>query len=240
MIPARRGWNRRLLAVSALAIVFLCSGCVYLRLLELKRQFGQFDRHFQLQTRDGVRLVCQKPVLLLDDIRWLGLRPETTRKLGRAEEWQIRLAKQLPPGVTERGSFHIAFQLTFAEQKLTALAIPESYFALMPKSFLIGVIKSLGGGDVDKSERKLESVVASEEIKLAQPRLPAIDKILGRPTEERADGAYTIQRFRYELVTKEAGAGVFEMTLRFHTATGDLVHWHGRTPVGDVAFKFGS
>jgi hypothetical protein len=42
----------------------------------------------------------------------------------------------------------------------------------------------------------------------------------------------------YRPVSKEPGGGTFEMTLRFNTATGDLVHWHGKMPVGNISFKF--
>ena len=34
--------------------------------------------------------------------------------------------------------------LGFAENRLNKVTIPERYFAVMPKEFLIGVIKSLG------------------------------------------------------------------------------------------------
>ncbi|MDO8545098.1 MAG: hypothetical protein Q7S40_32060 [Opitutaceae bacterium] len=229
---------RILLALGVAACALLLGGCVYLRLLELKRQFAHFDRHFVLQTHDGVRIIAQNPVLLMDDVRWIGLRPETTQRLGQAEQWHIRWVKQLPPGVTEKSSFYIALDLTFANGKLSGIAIPESYFALLPKDFLIGVIKSLGGANVDKLSRKVEAAIAADDVRLARPNLPTVDKILGVPTEEREDGPHTIQRYRYIPATKESRAGVFEMTLRYHTKSGELLHWQGRTPMGNIAFDF--
>ena len=56
------------------------------------------------------------------------MRPETIRRLGKAEQWQVRWTKQLPAGVTEKGKFFIAVDLTFANGKLSGLAIPASYF----------------------------------------------------------------------------------------------------------------
>lgn len=233
MTPLRRLSTRLVLALAAVCLALLLGGCVYLRLLELKKQLGQFDRFFLLQTHHGVGLVCQTPILTPDDIRWIGLRPEETKTLGQAEQWQVRWIKQLTPGIVESGQFDIAIELGFVEGRLTRVAIPERYFAVMPKDFLVNIIKSLGQGRVDKSSRKIESAVTA-----VPPALPDIDKLLGRPSEEIVDGPNTIVRYRYVPVTKEAGAGVFDMRLTFHTTSGKLLEWQGKTPVGNIRFKF--
>ncbi|HEY1110391.1 MAG TPA: hypothetical protein VGE76_17200 [Opitutaceae bacterium] len=233
MTPVRRLSTRLLLALAAASVALLLGGCVYLRLLELKKQLGQFDRFFLLQTHNGVALVCQQPVLTPDDVRWIGLRPEEIKTLGQAQQWQVRWVKQLPPGVVENGQFDITIELGFVEGRLTRVAIPERYFAVMPKDFLVNLIKSLGKGQVDKSSKKIESAVTA-----VPPDLPDIDKLLGRPSEEIVEGANTVVRYRYVPVTKEAGAGVFDMRITFHTKSGKLLEWHGKTPVGNIRFKF--
>lgn len=222
------------LAVCAL----LLGGCVYLRLLELKRQFEHFDRHFALHTTDGLRIVAQHPVLHRDDVRWIGLRPESIKRLGQAEMWHVRWLKQLPPGVTEKARFYIALDLSFADGKLSGIAIPESYFNHIPKELVIGMLRSLGGAAVDQRRRKVEAAVGAEAARLGRPNMPTVDKILGIPTEERAEGAHTIQRYRYVLATQEPRGGVFEMILRYDTKSGELLHWQGRTPIGNIAFDF--
>lgn len=226
------------IAFGLAVVALLLGGCVYLRLLELKRQFAKFDQHFALQTDDGLRIIAQHPVLRIDDVRFIGLRPETTRTLGHAELWQVRWVKQLPPGTDEKSQFYIGLDLTFADGKLSGIAIPESYFAMLPKDFLIGVVRSLGGARVDKSSREVAAAVAAEEVRKARPNLPTVDKILGVPTEEREDGPHTIQRYRYVPATQETRAGSFEMILRYDTKSGELLHWQGRTPVGTIAFDF--
>lgn len=238
MIAAPRTWSRRWLAGGIAALALLLGGCVYLRLLELKQQLGKFDRFFALHTQDGLAIVCQTPVLRTSDVRWIGLRPEHTRKLGLAEEWQVRWVKQLAAGVTEKMEFDIVLNLGFADDRLSRIAIPERYFAVMPKAFLIGVIKSLGRGRIDKSEKKIEAAVSAADISAARPQLPAIDKLLGVPTEERVDGENTIVRYRYAPSTKESKAGVFDMHLTFHTKSGELLKWQGFTPVGKIGFDF--
>lgn len=238
MISTPRMWTRRMVALGLAALTLLLGGCVYLRLLELKQQLGKFDEHFALQTADGLAIVCQTPVLLSSDVRWIGLKPEKTKKLGRAEQWQVRWVKQLPEGVTEKVEFDITLELSFADDKLTRIAIPERYFAIMPKSFLIGVIKSLGKGKINQGDKRIDAAVSAAEIAAARPKLPAIDKLLGVPSEERIEGPNTIVRYRYVPATKESKAGVFDMHLTFDTKSGELLKWQGFTPVGKIGFDF--
>jgi hypothetical protein len=238
MTPRRPRASRLWIACALAGVALLLGGCVYLRLLELKKQLGNFDKFFALQTADGVGIVCHEPVLTTGDVRWVGLRPEQTKRLGQAEQWQVRWVKQLPVGIAEPGQFDILIDLGFAENRLTRVTIPERYFAVMPKDFLIGVIKSLGRGQIDKSEKKIEASVSAAEVAAARPKLPSIDKLLGRPSEERVEGPNTILRYRYIPATKESKAGVFDMHLTFNTVSGELLRWQGRTPIGNIGFNF--
>lgn len=233
--PARA---RRCAALGLAGLALLLGGCVYLRLLELKLQLGKFDEHFGLQTSDGLAIVCHHPVLRTADVRWIGLKPERVKSLGHAEQWQVRWVKQVEPGVTEKVNFDIVIELGFANDKLTRIAIPERYFAVMPKPFVVGVIKSFGRGKIDQSTRKIEATVAAADIAAARPKLPAIDKLLGVPSEERIDGPNTLSRYRYLPVTTEPNAGMFDMHLTFDTKSGELLKWQGFTPVGKIAFDF--
>lgn len=231
-------WRRGATAVGLACVCLLLSGCVYLRLLELKQQLGKFDQYFTLRTDDGLALACREPVLKRGDVRWIGIKPEHVKKLGLAEQWQVRWVKQLPDGVKEAIEYDIIVELTFADDRLTRLAIPERYFAVMPKPFLVGVIKSLGRGQVDKSQKKIEAAVSAEEIAAARPKLPSIDKLLGKPSEEHEEGTMTITRYRYVPATKESRAGIFDMILTFDTKSGELLRWQGKTPMGNIGFNF--
>jgi hypothetical protein len=229
---------RRALAVLGLLAVVPLAGCVYLRLLELKRQLEQFDRFFLLRTENGLRLTCLQPVLLTGDVRWIGLKPETAQRTGQAELWQVRWVKQPPPGPKEAGTFDIAVELTFAQDKLTRVAIPERYFAFIPKSFLVDLIRSLGGAHLDKAGRRIDATVTPEEVRAARPSLPTLDRLLGRPTEEHTAGSESVLRYVYVPATPEPGAATFEMILHFDTASGELLRWQGRTPIGKIGFDF--
>ena len=116
---------RRISAVALATCALLLSGCVYLRLYELKKQIERFDEFFGLQTSDGLVLRCNTPVLKTGDVRWIGLKPESVRTLGSAEQWQLRWVKESPGGVTERIEYDIVLELGFANDRLTRVKIPE-------------------------------------------------------------------------------------------------------------------
>ncbi len=238
MTGARRPVLRRVLACGLAAVALLLGGCIYLRLLELKLQLGDFDRNFTIQTEDGLALILRDPVLRADDVRWIGLRPETIKRDGATERWQVRWVKQLPPGVSEPVAYDLALDLGFAGGRLARVAVPEKYFAAMPKDFAANLIRSVGRGRVDHAARRLDATVGSGPAVALRPRLPALGKLLGVPTEQRIEGAETMTRYRYRPVTSEPGAAEFEMTLHFDTASGELLRWRGRTPVGNLGFNF--
>ncbi|MBL9213197.1 MAG: hypothetical protein JNL92_22230, partial [Opitutaceae bacterium] len=50
--PPRPFRRSRTTAFLLIGLSLLFSGCVYLRLLELKQQLGRFDQHFSLATNE--------------------------------------------------------------------------------------------------------------------------------------------------------------------------------------------
>ena len=53
-----------------LFLMAVISGCVFLRLLEVKRQLNDFNNYFQINDQNEFSLVFLKPVLHTDDILW--------------------------------------------------------------------------------------------------------------------------------------------------------------------------
>jgi hypothetical protein len=227
--------RRFVFATAIVATALLLSGCVYLRLLQVKRQMAAFDQNFAVSTDVGVQITCRNPVLLTDDIRWLGLAPESTRGIGSAEEWRVRWVKQLPSTVHEAGEFDIVLELVFSRDKLARVSIPERYFAVMSKNLLLDLLRSLGGAAVDKDRRAIEAKLAS-----ARPDLPGIEKLLGHPSSETTEHGETVYRYRYVPVTHGglARVAVFDMAVHFESTSGKMRRWEGQTPVGRIGFNF--
>lgn len=232
----------RTVACLATVVCLLLSGCVYLRLLEFKRQLADFDRHFTLKTDDGLRLVCLSPILLAEDFRWLGVTPESVKTLGESERWRIRWVKQLPLGARESDAHDLEMELIFTDGKFTRLFLPERYFAFVPKPFFTGLLRSLGKAGVDQSRRLAEVNFSRTERDALTARVvvTSLAMLLGKPTEQTTDGPRTRLRYRYTPVPPESKNGVIDMTFTFDTTTGQLQRLEGRSPVGQVFFNFES
>ena len=57
--------------LAALLLLLPLSGCVYLRLLQIKKQLLEFDRNFSLSGRSSLVIEFKNPVLYAKDARFL-------------------------------------------------------------------------------------------------------------------------------------------------------------------------
>ena len=238
IFPPRASWTRRCLLAALVALAGLLSGCVCLRLLEVNRQLAQFDRFFQLETSEGIKLGFLTPVLVTGDLRWLGITPEKVRTVGMSEEWRVRWVKEVPPGVTENAVRDVEIGLIFTEDKLTRLQIDEVYFALIPKPFFVGLLRGLGTAQIDRGKRDAAVQLAGDNgMDAASITEASLLELLGVPSERRTEGDRTHLRFRYVPTPPGAKNGVFDLTFAFNPA-GRLVFLQGRSPVGQMSFNF--
>jgi hypothetical protein len=248
MTSARHATPRRTrawLAAGLASVALLLGGCVYLRLLELKRQLADFDRYFTLRTDVGATMTFLDPVLLTDDLRWIGVTPESTKKIGTAERWAVRWVKQLPAGMAEETPYDIEVEMFFTRGKLSRVVIPERYFAFVPKPLFFGVLRSLGGAKIDQAKRSLEANLSDEasrklgnEVLASRPKLAKFGEMLGAPTSRRSEGDETVIQYRYTPSQAGTKNGVFDMSFRFDSASGEMNRLQGRTPVGRINIDF--
>jgi hypothetical protein len=230
---------RRLLAFSFLAGALLLSGCVYLRLLDLKKQFARFDENFTADTTDGVRIECLNPILLPDDVRWLGVFPETINTEDVSEKWRVRWIKDPPPGDPETVVYDVELEARFTDERLVYVGIPERYFAFFPKELFVSLLRSTGGARIDRSSRSAE-VDNTPDPKSAEIKPPTIDSIagmLGRPSERTTRDGMEIFRYRYRALTTEKKAKPIEVTFSFDSATGRMQTLKAKLPTGTINFR---
>lgn len=236
--------RRGLAALAVGAAVLLLSGCIYLRLLALKRQLGDFDRNFTLQTHEGLRLKCLNPVLLAGDLRWLGIVPETTTKLGRFELWRVRWVKEVDARQTgPRPAAHdIELEINFAENKFVGFFMAERYFTFIPKSFFVGLLRGLGHASIDRNQRRVSAdiVIPHSEFANDRPTIDSLVGLLGDPTERRTEDGNTLLRYRYLPPAPGSNNGDFDLRFTFNLQTGELLRLEGSSPVGKMALNFES
>lgn len=239
----RARWRRWLGALGLGSMAVVLGGCVYLRLLALKRQLGEFDKNFRLQTSDGLRLTCFNPVLLSGDLRWLGILPEKTTKKGRDEQWFVHWVKETSRDASEPdpAAHDIELEIDFSENKFSGFFVAERYFAFIPKSFFVGLLRGLGGATIDQDKHRVSADISlGPNSSGARPTVDSLIALLGTPTERRVKDEATQLRYRYLPPTPGTRNGDFDLLFSFDPATGALLRMEGRSPVGQMALNFSS
>jgi hypothetical protein len=246
MTRSPRKWRDRYLpALLFCAAAFLLTGCVYLRLLALKHQLGDFNRNFGLQTGEGLRVTCFNPVLLPADLRWLGIVPEKTAKKGRSEQWWVHWVKQ-PANAsdksdTDAAAQNIELELDFTDNRFSGFFVAERYFAFIPKSFFVGLLRGLGEARIDKEKRSVTAeIVVKPNATGGRPTMKTLTGLLGAPTDRRVDGGSTVFHYRYLPPTPGTNNGDFDLFFTFDSANGELSRLEGRSPVGQMLLDFKS
>lgn len=231
----------RLLCCFLLAgIVLLGSGCVYFRLLQLKFQLEHFDDNFTATTKDGVTIECLHPLLLSDDLRFLGIDPKSAKLQGEVTQWHVRWLKDEPPHVEEKVLHDVELFIDLKDDKLQSLHIPERYFEFFPKELFIDLLRSTGQASIDKLSHKAE-VHAGQEMSQTLATLPSlhsVEDLLGVPTERIQEGTTVRCRYRYRTETPTGRGKAIEMTFSFDSKTGDLRKLVGKLPKGTMSYDF--
>jgi len=237
--PRNQSGRQRLFALLLLACVVAFSGCVYLRLLDLKKQFSRFDQFFKTDITDGLRIDCLEPLLQVGDARWLGIFPETTTTAGSSEDWRVRWVKEPPPGAPETSVYDVELSARFVDGRLVLVGIPERYFAFFSKELFVNLLRSTGAARIDRSSRSAEvdNKPPAEGPELKLPTIASIDGMLGRPTEFTKKEGLTIYRYRYKPMTTEKKARSLEVSFVFNDGTGVLQALTAKLPTGTIHFR---
>ncbi len=230
----RRTW--RLPAALLLAVAVALTGCVYLRLLEVKNQLQEFDRNFRVTIAEQLVVQFLHPVMLSDDFLYLTeLEPTRVEELRQGERWVVDFHKLDAAGHVEKPMTTLTFTMEFNEQrKLTRFGFSPLFLAIAPPAFLEASIRSMGKGNVDTGHRQLR-VDPQHLPKIAAP-LPTRHSIIatfGRPLLETKDQGEIHAFYRFIADTRpikgNTGANrLAEVRVSFDPASGQLNRMMGK------------
>ena len=221
------------------ACVLLC-GCVYLRLLELKKQFSHFDENFIVEPTEDLTLRCLHPVLEPDDLRWLGASPKTVTVSADGEDWSVRWVKEPALGTTEATVYDMELGLEFADGYLVEVRIPKRFLVFVPRDLIVNMLRSTGAARVDKNDRKAD-VQTEAPATSALPNLNTIQAMLGAPTRPAVPtSAGLVYDYRYRLDSAAALDKPIEASFTFDVTTGALRKFTARLPRGTLNYDFSS
>lgn len=174
-------------------LALLLSGCVWLRLLEIKNQLAEFDDNVRIEVANRHFIVhLLRPVLLSEDFTYLSkLNPSRVEPLpGGAYRWYLDFRID-PARTLEQKARRVSFVMTWTPRnRLASFDFSPLFMEMAPAAFLEASIRSLGVGKVDQDRKQLK--VDPEDLPRLTASLPKAGDILsvmGPPLEDhRQDG----------------------------------------------------
>lgn len=241
--------RKRATAIASLILAgLLLTGCVYLRLLQLKWQLASFDEYVEVEHKDGLAFVFKKPLLLTDDMRWLGFFPSETEKDGEFDHWNMIFDKQYKEPSDEPDIYDMSVQLTFEEERLKSLRLSEAYLAIIPADLLVTMARSLGGAEIDRKNRTASVSIEDDEdgttYEFTVPTIEDTITLLGKPYRESKEEMSVINRYHYHLKRPkdkekaDAKKPVYWIEMTFDSETGKLRRTLGDFYGGTLDIRF--
>jgi hypothetical protein len=218
------------------ALCLLLGGCVYLRLLELKHQLADFDLYFDVNEADGLAFTFKEPVLLVDDMAFFDLAPESTGRRGTALLWHLHWIKDYAAPGEHAADYEVQADFTFVDDKLVGVHLPEHIFSFVQKSFVLSALHSLGHASIDRSKHSARTT-------LDTPGLAPLTRndllhFLGAPLDTRSEGSHLLLHYRYTDVCASQAPGKIDFTFTLDAATQSVVHLAGNLFHAEVQYDW--
>lgn len=220
----------------ALLLILGLSGCVWLRLLELKSQLADFDHHVRVEVADRHFILhLLKPVVTSEDFLYL-TKLHPTRRETLPQGHRDYLVFHFDPAATKhQATKTISYTLSFdAEQKLTDFDFSPLFLEIAPPAFLEASIRALGSGKVDQGKKQLK--VDPEHLPKLTAQLPHRKDVLnamGPPAEDFVYEGLRILLYRFKADAEPVEPEyekrrLAEAKLFFDPATDELVRLAGK------------
>jgi hypothetical protein len=218
-------------------LIISLSGCVYLRLLSLKKQFADFDRFVKIEVTDSFTAHFNKPVLYNKDIVTLSkLQPSSIEKHGDEENWTYHFKKldsnNQPVVASDTDIYYV---MRFNNKKLMrSLTLSPILMRIAPAEFLEMSLRSLGGAKVIKSKRQVHGNIDNlPKLNRQLPKRQEIIKHLGAPFSEEIVNDYLLVTYHYRLKSEPLPPKLEERRLSvtklyFDAKTDEMVRVYGR------------
>ena len=191
-------WRGRVLAGAVLLLGVLLPGCVYLRLLDVKRQLNAFDENFAVGGRSELVIEFRNPVLRMKDARFLiGAEPlasvESPEEMTDHFAFSLLTSSGTPPPLQ-----HLSLDLAYRDRRLTKIIVPEKFLLMFSRSVLVETLKQAKDAEVLETKRTARArVTLPPSVEAELPTLERTQFLLGESPEVVAEGDLTTHLYRY-------------------------------------------
>lgn len=184
------------------AVLLLFSACVYLRLLEVKKQLQNFDENFLLSGRSELVIEFKHPVLRTKDVRFLiGADPLS---LSGTEEGLQHYEFELVRGASEPVTLpmgRLGLDLAIQRGRLVKIIVPEAFMFLFPRNVVVETLKQAKDAEVFELKKMARGKIRLE--KEVEAQLPSYSKtilLLGEPLQKANERDLQVLTYRYAIV----------------------------------------
>lgn len=179
------------------------SGCVYLRLLEVKKQLQNFDEYFAIGGRSELVIEFKKPVIRTKDTRFLiGAEPSRESDEGEPRAHYdfnlVRVSTEShPPPLA-----WLTLDLAFDKGKLTKIIVPETFMLLFPRNVIVDTLKQAKDADVFELKKLARAQIHLDpEVEAELPSRTKTEMLLGAPLDVREEETLRTLVYRYTITT---------------------------------------
>lgn len=182
------------------AVLSLLSACVYLRLLEVKKQLKNFDENFSIGGRSELVIEFNRPVLRTKDVRFLiGADPLSltgTEEVIQHYEFElVRSSGSVAPPMGRLG-----LDLSIKRGRLVKIIVPETFMFLFPRNVVVETLKQAKDAEVFELKKLARGIIRLEPEVEAQ--LPSYSKtllLMGEPLQRAIEGDLQVLTYRYAI-----------------------------------------
>ena len=186
--------------------LLLC-GCVWLRLLDLKDQFAEFDRYITVPPGPGIELQFRHPVLYGVDLDTLiAAEPTATATSGTGADTLTVRSYAFCHAPSDLGpdpaSAERIMVLTagIRHDRLVFVDLPAEIFRVIPREVALRAMRSLGTATVDRGTRSATSAIDLTGVVTPLPTGNELIALFGQPNQivMRDNKLRVLWRYRLE------------------------------------------
>ncbi len=153
---------RPALLFALVAGVLCLSGCIWLRLLDMKSQMEDFDRWFTVPEGLPFTLIAKKPVLEPTDPEFIFGGPPTIIEPATPERDERRIWRWMKiamPGDPPAAGVALDLAALVQDGKVNVFSVPMRFSSLVPRTPMLELMRAFGKAKVDRSTRSAKTDV---------------------------------------------------------------------------------
>jgi hypothetical protein len=195
---------RRIVPALMMVGVVALSGCVYLRLLQFKKQFRDFHENFEFSSDGHYSLIIKNPLLSGDDVDFVMKAMPTRVESLDGEIISRYYAFNLESKSAGPGSL-LEYELQFGGDLFREMHFPPEFSDLFREGALIALLTSLGEAEANRKTENLRVELRQEKIRQLMPDKRRVLEALGKPSSQwqEKDGLDRLL-YRYDLDTRSS------------------------------------